>query len=180
MSKGIQIILKCLAIVLAIGMLGTYVWLRQRATSKVVESSTLDSGSNTSNLVIGSTFETKVTFPVTPSRPDMFDTSKSGKIDATVFSGTKGGLVDFGGVVNLEPAQEIAPPAADPLAGNGENTKAEDSPAPVILMPGSKSFNMPIFNTKDVTKVITPWDGRTEKAAGSRNTKKEDQKGTQK
>ena len=145
-------ILKCLAVILALGMLGGYVWTRQRAAAPD-SAATLQVDQETG-------------FPITPPNPTFFDTSKSGKlkVDPVLFSTSKSGPVELG--VTLVPEEEKTP-----------ETESEGSPAPV-LMPGSKSINMPLFNTKEVTKAITIWDGKTIEEGDSESTKKEKPEGT--
>lgn len=153
-------ILKCFAVILALGILGGYVWTRQRAVAPASAASPR--------------VDEETGFPITPATPTLFDTSKSGKlkVDPVLFSTSKSGPVDLG--VTLVPEGKV-----DPLVIVDPETESEDAPAP-ILMPGSKSINMPLFNTKEVSKAITIWDGQTVKDTDSESTKKEKPKGTQK
>tara|TARA_B110000305_G_C19414604_1_gene627261 strand:+ start:1155 stop:1577 length:423 start_codon:yes stop_codon:yes gene_type:complete len=96
MAKGIQIVLKCLAVVLALGMLSGYVWKRQRA--------------GTPSPVGNSSVNEATPFPITPASPTLFDTSKSGKltVDPALFSTSKSGPVDLG--ITRAPGGNAAPP----------------------------------------------------------------------
>lgn len=134
--------LKCLAVLLALGMLGGYVWTRQQAVSPEA-GSTLRINEETG-------------FPITPSSPTLFDTSKSGKltVDPVLFSTSKSGPVDLG--ITLAPG-EIEDP----------ESVSEDAPSPV-LMPGSKSINMPVFNPKDLKKGQNKIDALIQDASGEK------------
>lgn len=104
-----------------------------------------------------------VDFPEVPSSPAMFNTSKSGALlipvdeisndGSTLLSGTKSAVLTNGaqGGTAALTAESIdalieKAAAAAPDSGQGNET---GSP---VLMPGSKSINMPIFNTRPPRK----------------------------
>lgn len=154
MSKAIQMVLKCLAVLFAVGMLSGYVWTRQRAAvSESAASWAVDK---------------EVAFPETPASPTLFDTSKSGKltVDPILFSTSKSGPVDSNEGITLLIEKRENSVSKDPFAEVSENAVPGESPAPV-LMPSSKSINMPIFDTRDIAKGKSEIEKMIQKAAGN-------------
>lgn len=103
---------RALVVVFALGMLGFYVWFQQEKAKP--EPAEIE----------------MVEFPITPTSPTMFSTSKSGSID-------------------LSNAYTITIPPQNTSDEPGEGGE-------VILMPGSKNINMPIFTPKQMQSTLEP------------------------
>lgn len=161
MSKGIQIVLKCLAVLLALGMLSGYVWTRQRAAAPEASA----------NVPI----DVDTEFPVTPASPTLFDTSKSGKltVDPALFSSSKLGLVHLPAVPLPKESESTLDVklAEDPFLKEKIEAANSDGKQMTIIS-GSKNFNGPLFDTTKITKAITIWDGQTIIDADSESTSK--------
>lgn len=148
MSHFLQFLLRGVAIVFSLSLLGAYVWHRQKGARQASDAvTTLDLVPMPGDEAMASTLISGGQFPVPPTDPMLFSTSKSGLVtlespsDLIVFSSSPDSADGTGGRIHID-SSALAKSALE----NYHWPEDHDSKANRwALMPGSKSINMPIF-----------------------------------